>query len=229
VYETYLDDNLELIIHSLHENTEPLRLTNHPAADYHPAWSSQGRQIAFVSNRSGESEIWVADLDKLEADRFQNISRNPAGKDDRPAWSPDGSMLAWAGEREGFSDIFIQDASKEAIDNLTTITPPREYIGSGNWPVWSSDGMTILTTIIAPNQTYLTAYPVHSPGIVLPPIVLPGSVSGFSWGKATISWPPRDPYRQAAQETTCSPVGGEPHIDPRINFRSLPACQPGRR
>jgi TolB protein len=201
VYETYLDDNLELMLHSLHEVADPLRLTNNPAADFHPAWSSQGRQVAFVSNRSGESEIWVADLDKLEPDRFLNISRNPGGKDDRPAWSPDGSLLAWAGEHEGYFNIFIQSANRDVIDDLAAITPAREYLGTGNWPVWSSDGTTILTTIMAPNQTYLTAYPRHSPGLVLPPLALPGSVSGFTWGTAALSWPLQEPYRQAAQET----------------------------
>jgi TolB protein len=201
VYETYQDDNIELMILPLQEETDALRLTNHPAADYHPTWSPQGRQIAFVSNRSGDSEIWIANLDEVEADRFHNVSRSPGRKNDRPAWSPDGSMLAWVGEHEGYSNIYIQSASKEVIDSPATVVASRDYLGSGNWPVWSSDSMTILTTLSAPNGTYLTAYPVHSPGLVLPPLALPGSVSGITWGKTDLSWPPRDPYRQAAQET----------------------------
>jgi len=119
------------MIQSLLDGTDVLRLTDHPAADYHPTWSPQGRQIAFVSNRSGESEIWIADLDKGEVDRFQNISKNAAGRDDRPAWSPDGTMLAWAGEQEGFSNLYAQSVSKDAIDPQAAIAPPGTTLAAG--------------------------------------------------------------------------------------------------
>jgi TolB protein len=119
VYETYLDDNMELMIQSLLDQSDVLRLTNDPAADYHPTWSPQGRLIAFVSNRSGESEIWLADLDKGEVDRFQNISKNAAGRDDRPSWSPDGLMLAWAGEQQGFNNVYVQ-STKDTINLCLT-------------------------------------------------------------------------------------------------------------
>jgi TolB protein len=189
------------VIHPLLEENGSLRLTHHPAADYHPAWSPQGRQIAFVSNRSGESEIWVADLDQAEADRFINISRNPTGKDDRPAWSPNGSMLVWSGVQEGFHNLYLQEISKVTNAASAWLPPSKDYLGSGDWPVWSPDGSTLLTVVTTPNQTYLTAYPVHSPGLALPPIALPGTVSGLATGDAALLWPLRDPYRQAAQQT----------------------------
>lgn len=201
VYETYVDDNLELIIQSLLDGSDLLRMTSDPAADYHPTWSPQGRQIAFVSNRSGESEIWLADLDKEEVDRFQNISRNADGRDDRPAWSPDGSVLAWAGEEQGINNIYTQSISNASTGSQAAIAPPRGYLGSGSWPLWSVDGKTVLTVVTTPNQSYLTAYAVQSQGLALPPLILPGSVTGFTWGDAELPWPPRDPYRQAALET----------------------------
>lgn len=201
VYETYIDDNLELMIHPLLEETGPLRLTHNPAADYHPTWSPQGRQVAFVSNRSGESEIWVADLDLAEDDRFQNISRNPSGNDDRPAWSPDGGSIVWSGMHEGIHNIYLQQVSKASNALPSWLAPSRDYLGGGDWPVWNSDGSAVLTIVTTPNQTYLTAYPVPSSGLVLPPLILPGPVSGLTSGDVALSLPIREPYRQAALET----------------------------
>ncbi len=40
------------------------RITNNPAYDYNPAWSPDGRQIAFVSDRDGgDEEIYLLDVD----------------------------------------------------------------------------------------------------------------------------------------------------------------------
>ncbi|MYB72282.1 MAG: T9SS type A sorting domain-containing protein, partial [Gemmatimonadetes bacterium] len=41
------------------DSSEPRNLTNHEAADSWPAWSSDGRHIAFSSNRDGDHEIYV--------------------------------------------------------------------------------------------------------------------------------------------------------------------------
>ena len=76
-------DNLDLFIRPVTKSSETvqdtIRLTNHPAADTSPAWSPNGRQIAFVSDRSGDEEIWLADLDRID-DRFQNVSSLPRAR-----------------------------------------------------------------------------------------------------------------------------------------------------
>lgn len=187
-YEAYRDGNLEVLIRSVTEPGEPIRLTNHPSADHSPAWSPAGRTIAFVSDRSGENEIWLADLDKNEAERFQNLSNNPAGKDGRPAWSTDGTKLAWAGESNGFHNLYLWEGKQTS----------HRVLGSGDWPAWSPDNQTVLSLLLAPNQSYLTAYPLQSPGVLLPPLQVPGTVQGLTWGKATLNLPLREPFKQAS-------------------------------
>jgi TolB protein len=183
VYESYSGEEaggLDIYIRSI-EGGDPIQLTDHPAADYAPAWSSQGRQIAFVSNRSGDPEIWLADLDKTEEDRFRNISHNPLAWESNPAWSPDGRKLAWAADENAFRSLYIWDAS--AVDGL--LYSPA-YVGSGDRPVWSPDGSTLLASLSAPNQTYLVAYPVDAAGLWLPARKLPGEATGLSWGRTSL-------------------------------------------
>ena len=202
VYETYINDNLEIKIQSVLTPDDIIQLTNSSAADFNPVWSPQGRQIAFVSNQSGEDEIWLADLDKSEEQRFQNISQNPISKDTHPAWSPDGKSLVWVGEQDGIRTLLLQELS--IIDDAM-VTPSalhQQNLGSGDCPVWSADGETILTILQAPNRFYLTAYPAHYPGLALPTMELPGSVYGLSWGSSSLTSYLQTIYQQAAQVTS---------------------------
>jgi TolB protein len=201
VYEAYSGDNLELKIQSVLTPEETILLTNNKAADFSPAWSPGGRQIAFVSDQSGEDEIWLADLDKSEDQRFLNISQDPDNKDTHPAWSPDGKSLVWVSEQDGLRNLFLHMFSPDGNVNITPIPPDRKNLGSGDWPVWSKDGETILAILQAPNHFYLTAYPAYYPGLALPTIELPGSVYGLTWGSISLTSPIQTVYEQAAQIT----------------------------
>jgi TolB protein len=213
VYETYIDEegeddtpNLELVIRSVWEDEALIRLTRHPAGDHSPTWSPQGRKIAFVSNRDGDSEVWVADLDKGEDERFQNISQNSQGPDTHPVWSPDGSTLAWAGVVDGFHQIYVLEFPPDGVEGTGEDADPEleaeprtRTVGSGDWPAWSPDGNTMLTVLFSPNRSYLSAYLVNTSGLTLQPLALPGPVEGIIWADVPVSWPLRDPYKQAAQ------------------------------
>src|SRR4030066_345699 len=189
VYEAYANENLELKIQSVIAPDDIILLTNSLAADFSPVWSPDGRRIVFVSNRSGENEIWLADLDKSEEQRFQNISQSPSSKENHPAWSPDGTSLVWVGEQDGMRNLYLKELSPVGEANSTPTPNRQQNLGSGDWPVWSADGDTILTLLQAPNRNYLTAYRVHYPGLALPALELPGPVYGLSWGRITLEAP----------------------------------------
>jgi tricorn protease len=58
------------------------------------AWSPNGQWIAYVSDRTGEDEIYIAPQDGLGAE--QQITSGHKGFMFQPTWSPDSSKIAWA-------------------------------------------------------------------------------------------------------------------------------------
>jgi len=188
-------ESLELFILPIADGTagrSPIRLTSDPAADYHPAWSPSGRQIAFVSNRSGDDEIWLADLDRID-DRYQNLSNNPRAQDRYPAWSPDGASLAWSSFGEGYQELNLYNLGEPAT--------PVHKVGSGELFAWSPTGDAFVTTLNLPNEIYLTGFDLQSKGLVLPPMELSGPVQGITWLAQQLPDPLPKPFALAAQAT----------------------------
>lgn len=179
-----LVQNLDIFITQVNldnpNTNNPVRLTNHPGVDSSPTWSPSGRKIVFVSTRSGESDIWLADLDKID-DRFINISQNPGGTESFPSWSPDGNALAWASTAHGYQNIYINHLGNDHSQS--------QVIGTGNHPVWSPDGGTLVTSLLTPNRTYLSGYSTNPNGLVLPPIPLIGTVTGLTWSRDNLPDP----------------------------------------
>jgi Tol biopolymer transport system component len=68
----------------------PTRVIASPGQDGEPAWSPDGRSIAFASDRDGGPEVYVADRDGSNLVKLTGKPRSFA-----PAWSPDGRMLAY--------------------------------------------------------------------------------------------------------------------------------------
>ena len=99
-----------------------------------PAWSADGRKIAFLSDSSGTGlGIYVMNADGSGMTR---LSGN--GSDDRaPAWSPDGTKIVFQSFRDGDAELYVMDANGSNQTRLTN------HPGWDAEPAWSPDGSKI--------------------------------------------------------------------------------------
>ena len=86
-------------IYTINTNgTNLTRLTNDPAVDDEPAWSPDGRRIAFVRNR----EIYV-----MNADGSNVVRTFSAGFAQSPSWSPDGTKIVYSAYSNGSANLWV--------------------------------------------------------------------------------------------------------------------------
>src|SRR4029078_11492396 len=88
---------------------EPFRITMSPATDFAPAWSPDGRWIAYQTDTGSRWELWIVRPDGSDAHRV-----SPAGADGVwAAWTQTG-LLAWSGPA-GISVLDVDDGRTATI------------------------------------------------------------------------------------------------------------------
>jgi serine/threonine protein kinase len=101
--------------------------------EYLGCFSPDGRRVAFASNRSGQSEIWLADPDGSNAVQLTSVGAVTAA----PRWSPDGGSIAFQSNLEGQFEIYVIPASGGKLRRITI------HSGSDHVPSFSRDGQSI--------------------------------------------------------------------------------------
>ena len=112
------------------------------------ALSSSGRLIAFVSEQTGNSDIYVVQTD---GNGVSDLTNNPA-YDGNPVWSPDGTRIAFESDRNGKRDIFVMNPDGSGLTQLThdsgndilRASPDLPSYGVKASEAWSPDGTHIL-------------------------------------------------------------------------------------
>ena len=95
-----------------------------------PAWSSDGQSVAYASERSGNSDIWIQALTDPNPTRITSAD----AEDSQPDWSPDGRWLVFRSERDG-GGLYVVPASGGG---------ERRIASFGYRPKWSPDGSLVL-------------------------------------------------------------------------------------
>jgi TolB protein len=99
-----------------------------------PAFSPDGRHIAFGSSRDGTFDLYVMNGDGGGVRRLTNSP----GLDARPAWSPDGRRIAFTSNRDGHFAVYVMSADGSGARRLSRAGERADYAA------WHPDGKRVV-------------------------------------------------------------------------------------
>jgi len=169
------------------------QITNGDGDDRAPAWSPDGRQIAFSRTRSGVadynvSDVWVVDADDGSLRRLTE----DVGHSTSPFWSPDGATIACYGTDEqqpGVGEppvhVWLVPAAGGTPRRLTAeydrsvvlLPPPAVTPG----PVWSADDGTVTFRVADAGNIHVVRATVAD-GAVRPVVTGERQITSASFG-----------------------------------------------
>ena len=135
IFETIYNESSLYVINV--DGTGLKQLTPSPGSDFEPAWSPDGKQIAFTSVRGGFRQIYTLDVDSLAVTLLTNTT--DAIESSEPSWSPDGTKIVYTVKRVGTYQVWSMNSNgQEAVQLVRSGQDLWDYL-----PAWSPDGRTI--------------------------------------------------------------------------------------
>jgi TolB protein len=118
------------------DGDNPRPLLNSPEPIMSPAWSPNGKQVAYVSFENKQAGIYIEDV----ATGARRLLSEFPGINGAPAWSQDGKRLALVLSKDGSPNIYIMDIASKRLTQVT-----RDFYINTE-PAWSPDGKSLLYT-----------------------------------------------------------------------------------
>jgi TolB protein len=125
----------------------PQQLTRNHSISLFPAWSSDGRYLAYTSYKAGKPDLYIKNLAEM-----QEVSVAQKGINITPAWVPGKFELAATLSFSGDQEIYLLTGEGKIIKRLTNMK------GSDVSPSWSPDGkkMAFVSNRSGDPQIYIT-------------------------------------------------------------------------
>ena len=129
------------------EHGDVRNITNTPGvADRTPAWSPDGKSIAYFSDESGEYALHIKDQNGMGAVKKINLGNPPSYFYD-PKWSPDSKKIAYTDKRLSVWYVDLDKGTPVKIDSDVFETPERTLD-----PSWSPDSEWMAYTKLLQNH-----------------------------------------------------------------------------
>ena len=160
VFMSKRDGNAEIYVMNP-DGSKQVNLTQHPAADYHPTWSPNGKQILFSSDRDGIFDLYLMDPDGTNVRKVFKSSKYRWD----PAWSPDGKRIAYAQGDPGKAKLQFGLRFVPYADLTIYVATPNgdsvEKLTDGFNPSWSPNGDAIAFVVGGLKHTPLGIFSVQ--------------------------------------------------------------------
>ena len=101
-----------------------------------PAWSPDGKQVAYVSFENDRPAIYRQVIGSAEREKLTNFS----GLNSSPAWSPDGRKMAMVLSKDGNPDIYVMELRTKKLTRIT------KHFAIDTEPDWMPDGKSLVFT-----------------------------------------------------------------------------------
>jgi Tol biopolymer transport system component len=120
-------------------NAPPLPLNESTQLDFWPRYSPDGKRIAFISRRSGTTEVWTSDSDGTNPARLTFLGRDDLEMN--VTWSADAQHLAFTAPVGGNHDIYVIAAQGGFPERVTDTSEDERS------PSFSQDGRWVYFTL----------------------------------------------------------------------------------
>jgi Tol biopolymer transport system component/imidazolonepropionase-like amidohydrolase len=125
---------------------KPTNVTNDAALDTDPAWSPDGLQLVYSSDKNAEHlQLWIRDMKNGQSRQLTHLTTQPQGA----AWSPDGKKIAFFNV-----DGMWRVAEMSVLDVASgTVTKIHDSLPQPGAPTWSPDSARVAFANVAPMST----------------------------------------------------------------------------
>jgi TolB protein len=124
------------LVHADMDGARPLVLLRSKEPLLSPAWSPDGKYIAYVSFETSRPAIFMQEIATGKRTQLTNFQ----GLNGAPAWSPDGKKLALVLSKDGNPEIYTLDIASRRFTRITN------HFGIDTEPAWSNDGKAVMFT-----------------------------------------------------------------------------------